>query len=294
MPQSPGTGAGWYFGPVTRAILLLAALAADVSAAEAGPALLEEPAYASRRPLYALVTMGTKETRHLWVVVDGETVFVDRNGDDRIRAADDATEVDSHGARVADAAGCDESGTAGRVRLRFYVEPDGRKRIGLRALSLHPVGEIQQFHASAGFIPLAERPDRAPRIPIHGPLRFVLMDHWTGSIACRTLPSAGGAHEFSILVATPVLGIEEEAYVYPNLYLLQGDDLPKVSVRFEPLPAPPLRTWFCECGRRYRTALTVPPAAQVTKATLLVSFPAWKHGTLADAAFELPYAVDAR
>jgi hypothetical protein len=276
---------------MSRALLFLALAAPASSAGNPTSALLEEPAYGSKAPHYALVTMGSKDARHLWIVVDGETVYVDRNGDDRIRAADDSTEVDAHGARFADADGCDESGKPGRVRIRFYVERDERQRVGLRALSVHPVGEIQDFHATAGFIPLAEGAKEAPRIPVHGPLRFVLMDHWTGAFACRTLPRAGGAHEFSILVATPVLGIDGEAYVYPHLYRLQGDDLPKVMAVFEPRSVPPIRTWLCECGRRYRASLVVPPATEARGATLRVSFPGWQHGTLPDASFDLEYAA---
>lgn len=284
-------------GGMTRALLLLAVTASAAPAGEERSAPVEEPAYASKRPLYALVTMGAQEARRFWIVVDGADAYVGRDGDGRIRTPGERTTLDGSGTHVSEIDGCDESGAAGRYRLRFSVEEDAKKRSCLKSVSVTRVDEIQDYRCTAGRIPLGERADLAPRIPIHGPLRFVLMDHWTGSTACRTLSRAGGPHEFSILVATPVQGIDVEAYVYPHLYRLQGEDLPRVAIAFEsagpaPVPPPALKTWMCECGRRYRSSLIVPPAPQARKATLTVSFPGWKHGTLADATFELAYLAE--
>ena len=276
-------------------LLFLLALACPAAAEDAGARLREEPVYASKAPRYAVVTMGAKESRWIWVVVDGTAVFVDRDGDGRIRSPEDRLEAGVHGYFYVDVSGCSPEDRPGRFRMTLDVASDDRNRVGLRMLSITAAEDIQDFHTTAGFIPLAARPDQAPRIHVHGPLRFVLMDHWTGSTSCRRLPANGGEHEFSILVATPVLGVDGEAYVYPNLHRLQGNELPKVSMSIESkrgvVTSPTLRTWFCECGRRYRASLVAPPGADLGSASLSVSFPTWKRGELAPATFDVTPAT---
>lgn len=43
--------------------------------------LKKEPAYSSKTPYYALLLFGPEAKRRIWVVVDGETVYVDRDAD---------------------------------------------------------------------------------------------------------------------------------------------------------------------------------------------------------------------
>ncbi|MGQ0613751.1 MAG: hypothetical protein ACT4PV_08450 [Planctomycetaceae bacterium] len=263
-------------------------------------ALFLGAAFAAEPPGYALVVYGAKAQREIAIVVEGGRVFVDGNGDGRIERPGEEVAAGTHGYFWTEAAGCDQDGKEGRFRLCLDLGRDERNRAGLKLVSTNPVEEIQDFHSNAGFIPLGDSPERAPRIPIHGPLRFVLMDHWTGSIACRRLPREGGDHEFSILVATQVLGTDAEAYVYPHLWRLQGADLPTVRMDYTAregspaVAAPRPEVIQCECGRRYRAKIAAPPATAVAQATLHLSFPGWKQGPLADASFELEYAPPAR
>jgi len=243
---------------------------------------------------HAAVVFGAKEERRIALVADGGALLVDRNGNGTVTEPGERVEPDERGECVTDVSACDEGGREATFRFRVTLATkDGRA--GIKSLSVHPVEDIQAFHSTAGFIPLAAKPEDAPVIPIDGPLRFVLMDHWTGDTKCRVLPRAGGEHEFSILVATPVRGIEGEAYVYPTLYPIQGEELPKIRVELEPkdgsrVVEPLLKIWLCECARRYRCKLTVPPKDKTARATLFVSFPGWRHGTLEPARFDLPYA----
>lgn len=67
------------------AVLLAACLPAGASA---GPPALDadrvikaQPRYASEQPFYALLALGAAAETRLWIVVDGDDLYVDRNGD---------------------------------------------------------------------------------------------------------------------------------------------------------------------------------------------------------------------
>src|SRR4051812_15300400 len=66
---------------VAAAVLLLAGpagRAADLSKIDR--TILKEPAYATRQPRYCLLVFGPEASARVWVVVDGDIVYVDRNG----------------------------------------------------------------------------------------------------------------------------------------------------------------------------------------------------------------------
>jgi hypothetical protein len=43
--------------------------------------IVKEPAYQSKTPKYCLVVFGAEAKTRIWLVIDGETLYVDRNGD---------------------------------------------------------------------------------------------------------------------------------------------------------------------------------------------------------------------
>lgn len=244
---------------------------------------------------HVAIDFGAKGQCRIWLAVKNGALFVDRNVNGDLTDPHERVAIDDLGRFVTDVPACDEKGRKGTFRLTVTVGHDAKGRLGINNLSVHPVEDIQRFHSIAGFISLGESRASAPVVPIHGPLRFVLMDHWSGSTACRVLPEAGGEHEFSILVATPVRRTQSEAYVYPNLWLLEPKKLPAVCAQFKPrdprgrTTTPSLRIWMCECARRYRCRLRVPPAATTLRASLRLSFPGWRHGELKPMTLELKY-----
>jgi len=278
---------------MTRTLAALALLA-GLGYPEPAAIVLRQPAYGSARPGYALVVFGADERCRVWLVSDGRALYVDRNGNRDLTEPDECVEPDDRGDYVCDVLACDRDGRKGTYRLRVTPAADGEEA-GIKYLSVHPVEDIQRFHSTAGIVRFGRTPEDAPVIPIDGPLRFVLMDHWTGATTCRILPPDGGEHEFSILVATPIRGTEEEAYVYPNLWALQGGDLPDVRAEFEPREpgsatlVPSVHVWQCDCARRYRCTVDVPPATATRSARLVVSVPGWRYGELKPATFELRY-----
>ena len=65
---------------VLPALLLVCAplSAADLSRIERK--IAKEPAYQSQQPGYCLLVFGQEAKTRVWVVRDGDTLFVDRNG----------------------------------------------------------------------------------------------------------------------------------------------------------------------------------------------------------------------
>src|SRR5262245_41449527 len=66
--------------------------------------LVKEPAYRTKTPEYALLLFGPEARLAVWVVFDGETVYLDRNGDGDLTAANErfAKEADCKNVELAD------------------------------------------------------------------------------------------------------------------------------------------------------------------------------------------------
>jgi hypothetical protein len=66
--------------------------------------LTREPAYQSKKPRYALLLFGPQARLRVWVVLDGETVYLDRNGDGDLTGAGErfAKEADAKNVEILD------------------------------------------------------------------------------------------------------------------------------------------------------------------------------------------------
>jgi hypothetical protein len=112
--------------PLLTALLALvfgAASAAAADYAKIDRRLTKEPAYRSKAPKYALLLFGRNATVRVWVVVDGEAVYLNRNGDG------DLTRKDERFQKHAD---CKDITIA---------DPDGKRRYvitGVSVLQLDP------------------------------------------------------------------------------------------------------------------------------------------------------------
>jgi hypothetical protein len=68
-----------------RTVLLVAALVLSSAAASAQPpkidrTIAKEPVYQTRSPKYGLLVFGPEARDRVWLVLDGDTLYVDRNG----------------------------------------------------------------------------------------------------------------------------------------------------------------------------------------------------------------------
>ena len=62
------------------AIASLSASAATVDLKKIDRSIRKEPAYQSKNPQYCLLAFGPEANVHVWLVIDGDALSVDRNG----------------------------------------------------------------------------------------------------------------------------------------------------------------------------------------------------------------------
>jgi hypothetical protein len=79
--------------------------------------LVREPAYQSRSPQYALLLFGREARVRVWMVLDGEALYLDRNGDG---------DLTGQGERFASAAAC---------RGVEFTDPDGKTRYSITGVN---------------------------------------------------------------------------------------------------------------------------------------------------------------
>src|SRR5882762_11316605 len=65
---------------VVAAALLLAPLAQAGGLAKIERKIAKEPTYQTKTPKYCLLVFGLDAKTHAWLVQDGDTLYVDRNG----------------------------------------------------------------------------------------------------------------------------------------------------------------------------------------------------------------------
>jgi hypothetical protein len=78
-------------------LIPLAGYAGD--AAKPRREIVKQPVYKSSTPLYALLVFGKKADRTMWVVIDGDTLYADRNGNGDLTDPEDAIPNPSAGHR---------------------------------------------------------------------------------------------------------------------------------------------------------------------------------------------------
>jgi hypothetical protein len=78
-------------------LIPLAGYAGD--AAKPRREIVKQPVYTSKTPLYALLVFGKKADRTMWVVIDGDMLYADRNGNGDLTDPEDAIPNPSAGHR---------------------------------------------------------------------------------------------------------------------------------------------------------------------------------------------------
>jgi hypothetical protein len=150
---------------VVAAILAVSSPAWAIDYSEIERTLNKEPAYASKTREYALLVFGPEADVRVWVVLDGETVYLDGNADGDLTGKDERFEK------------------AEECKNVEIADPDGQTRYIVTRLNLHkqqdpprtqmmayvdingPVG-YQQYCDAA----MEENPEKAAIAHFHGPL----------------------------------------------------------------------------------------------------------------------------
>jgi hypothetical protein len=160
------------------ALALLAVSSAPSSAADLANierTIAKEPAYKGK-PRYGLLVFGPRATFRVWLVIDGDTLYVDRNGNG------DLTEPGEAVARLPE----------GWFRVGTLTEPDGTRHTDLQLqvvqkgsfpIAIRVGGKRQQGLQVEDASPatsqagsqFAEEPQAAPVVHFNGPLTMKLI-----------------------------------------------------------------------------------------------------------------------
>jgi hypothetical protein len=109
-------------------LLGAAAPAPAVDYAKIGHTLTREPAYESKAPKYALLLFGPEAKVRVWVVLDGDMVYLDRNADG---------DLTGEGECFAKASYCT------KVKI---ADPDGKTRYVITSMGVHRFGNPPEVH----------------------------------------------------------------------------------------------------------------------------------------------------
>jgi hypothetical protein len=267
-------------------------------------AIAKEPAYRSKAPRYCLLVFGPEAKTRVWLVHDGDTLYVDRNGNgdlteegERVGATDGFVRLDG-----ATKAGVDREGTLmlkAQFRVGTLTERDGMTKhtlwVGAAAderdcdiVCAEVAGRyIQSTDVDFAF---GARPATAPVVHLNGPLAVY---PWAPRGAPAPLARGDGAGSLAVRIGTAGHGPDSEAWVNP-FKGVPGDISPVADVEF-PNRRPggnPIKVRLPVMKRGVGNSLffddlTVPADAGAGKAKVTVHFADWKGVRVAPATFEV-------
>jgi hypothetical protein len=191
----------------------------------------KEPAYQSK-PKYCLVVLGPEAKTRVWLVVDGEVLYADRNGDGDLTGKDERLPikfVPRWGFQVGTITPR-EGGDPFALEVEVKPGRDGQISYMIWCRPRNGQGFLQR---TDGVLLFADRPQEAPVMHFGGPLTLTILD-WHQPLQPRHLVR-GRDNRVSILVGTPGFGGKHETFatVYEGFHRLAGHkSFPVVEVEF--------------------------------------------------------------
>lgn len=199
--------------------------------------IAREPVYRSKAPRYCLLVFGFEARSRVWLILDGDTLYVDRNGNgdlteegERVRAAappgrgqftaGDVREgpLVHTDLTVSQRPSDPETGAKGAAKVEESAY-EVRVRLAVRA---RPAGGAW---LTAGPLRFADRPDAARAIHFNGPLTMALLE--------EPILVAGQPGELRAAVGTPGLGQGTFAYLEYEGVIPKGVG-PLAEIEFPP------------------------------------------------------------
>jgi hypothetical protein len=144
------------------------ASAKTVDLTKIGRVIAKEPAYQSKEQKYCLLVFGAEAKTRVWLVIDGDTLYVDCNGNGDLTEPGERVLIDLTGRfDVGDI--IEQPGKTKHSSLRVYIHPKNpsSKTSSIRILS---AGKYNQLCSPE----YASRPAEAPIVHFNGPLTFKL------------------------------------------------------------------------------------------------------------------------
>jgi hypothetical protein len=144
-----------------------------VDLAQIDRTIRKEPAYQTQAPKYCLLVFGPEAKLRVWLVLDGEVLYVDQNGDGDLTGA---AKVNSKNGRFK--IGPFTSGDGKTRYPAMDVVISDRRRINVLG-SGSPSGNGSgrwEAPGHTGSLELADRPQDAPILHLDGPLTLYLLN----------------------------------------------------------------------------------------------------------------------
>jgi hypothetical protein len=284
-------------------LVLAAAPAAAVDYDKVGRRLAKEPKYQTKTPRYVLLLFGPEARLGVWVVLDGETLYVDRDADGDLTGADErfATESDCKAVEIADPDGktryvidrvqTDHSLYTPKM-LRERQEKGLPPGLGVY-VSIKGAVEYQQY---CDVVEMKADPRAAALAHFHGPLTVQPMTIDFKLPAGAALRKGPDPTEFRAVVGT----LSEKHGCWVVVRSCDGKKAafpdgvrPVAEVEFPAAAGekPVKKTYtlggYC-CEANFLGKLPVPAGVGVGTAKVRLSFESWKEGRVAPSTVEVP------
>ncbi len=240
--------------------------------------IIREPAYQSTEPKYALIVFGPEATARLWLVADGDRLYVDRNGNGDLTEGDELV-----------SGTLSRDGLVARFVVRGLTAWDGKPaalRVALTGETgfnddLHLIldGKPYQsvsFDDQASFR-FAGRSQDAPIVHFGGPLQM--------SLRIEQSLRRGVRSTVMTMIGTPGLG--EGTFAALDFPMVPPEFNPVAEIEL-PNPVPgeaPIRSRLsldhrcCTCN--FQGGILVPEVLGPGRARITLAFPAWAEGQVA-------------
>ncbi len=237
----------------------------------------KEPAYTSKDPRYCQLVFGPEAKQSVWLVIDGEDLYVDRNANgDLTDEGDRVTRkplLQGGGFEVPELSVGDAKNTY--TNLIVYWTPQ-KRGAPAKEYAVEVMVEVNKRYCQYGvFKASAASPKDAPIIHFGGPLEMILLGRDVH------LPAPGKEAEFAAVIGTksstghPAM-IRNDRNLSPK-----ADVHPAAEITFpgKATGADPVRVKLpldqrC-CNTRFFTTLRTPAEVGAGKATVVLTFPAW-------------------
>jgi hypothetical protein len=195
--------------------LLPMANASGIDLSQINRTIHKEPSYTGK-PQYCLLVFGPDAKTRVWLVRDGDTLYVDRNGNGDLTEKGERLvgthQPDGVKWQIGDIMEAD--GETRHSDLRVWFNKRGSYILQLRTAA----GFRQEVGNERGPLRFADRPQDAPIVHLAGPLTFLLEEY--GEKSLRFVP--GQEAHFTVLLGTPGVGKGTAAYGYSEQFARPG------------------------------------------------------------------------
>ena len=183
---------------------LLVALTAPPPAVEDSPierSLAKEPAYQTRLPKYCLLVLGPEAKTRVWFVLDGNDLYLDRNGNGDLTEPDERVRAIVSGKWLHFQAGTIHEADGRSRTIEFRVRDFNVATGKCAGMMILLDGKRKQFVGfdEANPFQFAQRAQQAPVVHLEGPLEIRVYGELPALVAGRET-------ELNIAIGTPGVG----------------------------------------------------------------------------------------